>query len=108
MNAGALDKAIVIEQATATRNAAGEKTRTWTAITDAIAASVEYPSARQAMNSQQMQSEIDAVFTVRYRTDILPTETYRVIHATRAYRVKAVREIGRKVGLRLDCTARAE
>jgi len=108
MEAGKLDRYISIERATATRSATGEKTRTWTALAVLLPAAVEFPSTRQAMNSQQMQSEIDAVFSIRYRTDISPAEDLRVVYSARHYRIKGVREIGRRVGLRLDCSSRAE
>ena len=108
MEAGKLDHFIRIERATTTKTLTGEKSRTWATLADKIPAGVEYPSSRQAMNSQQMQSEVDAVFMVRYRTDLTPTEDLRIVFASRTYRIKAVREIGRKVGLNIDCTTRAE
>ena len=108
MEAGKLDRFIRIETAVATKTLTGEKSRTWVPLADKVPAGVEYPSSRQVMNSQQMQSEVDAVFMVRYRTDLTPKEDRRIVFAARTYRIKAVREIGRKVGLNIDCTTRAE
>jgi len=108
MEAGKLDRSIRIEKSINTRGTTGEKARSWVPVAIGVPASVELPSNRQAMNSQQLQSEVDAVITIRYRDDIAPQEDLRIIYAGRAYRIKGVREMGRKVALRLDCTARAE
>jgi len=109
MNAGTLDRRIDIQQAMPSKNAAGEKTRAWTPLADDVPAGVQLPSTRQVMNSQQMQSEIDAIFTIRYRTDLTAKEDRRISYEGRIYRIKGVRETGsRREGLLLDCTSRAE
>jgi SPP1 family predicted phage head-tail adaptor len=124
VQAGKLDRTVRIERATTVRLGTGEKSRVWIPITavfdggvfdpvvfdsaPGVAAGVDYQSTRQAMNSQQLQSEIDAVFEIRYRTDVTAQEDLRIVFEGRKYRIKGVREIGRKRGLFLDCTARAE
>lgn len=105
--AGSLDRRITIEQSIPTRSTTGEVTRSWVPLA-VVYASLTLPSARQAMSSQQMQSEVDAVFTIRHREDVTPHEARRVLFHGKRYRIKGVRELGRKVGLQLDCTARAE
>jgi SPP1 family predicted phage head-tail adaptor len=105
--AGKLDRRITIQQAAAVRNNAGEKTRTWSLLAK-VWAGVLFPSTRQAQNSQQLASEIDATFTIRYRTDVAPQENIRILFDGKYYRVTGVRELDRRAGLMLDCTARAE
>ena len=108
MEAGKLDRRIDIQQAQVSRLASGEKSRpNWLPLAT-VAASVAFPSTRQVMNSQQLQSEIDVVFEIRYRTDVTAREDLRIKHDGRFYRIKGARELGRREGLRLDCTARAE
>ncbi len=108
MEAGKLDRKIRIEQSIASRSATGEKSRTWVPLAIDVPAAVELPSTRQAMNSQQLQSEVDIVLTIRYRNDVTPTENLQIKFDGRSYRIKGVRELGRREGLRLDCAARAE
>lgn len=108
MGAGQFDRSIRLETSVATRTPTGEKSRSWSTVATAIPAKVELPSSRQVMNSQAVQSEIDAVFTIRFRTDITPDEAHRIVYNGVNYRIKGVREIGRRVALQLDCTARAE
>jgi SPP1 family predicted phage head-tail adaptor len=108
MEAGKLDRKIRIEQPQLSRNAAGEKTRNWIPLALNVAAGVVFPTTRQVMNGQQMQSEVDATFTVRYRIDLAPKEDRRIIFDGRTFRIKGVRELGRRVGLAVDCTTRAE
>jgi len=108
MEAGKLDRRIRIEQPQLAKNAAGEKTRTWIPLALNVAAGIAFPSTRQAMSGQQLVSEIDATFTLRYRTDLAPKEDRRIVFDGRTYRIKGVREIGRRVGLEVDCTTRAE
>lgn len=108
MEAGKLDRSVTIERATTTRSRTGEKTRSWSTVSSNVPAQVEYPSTRQTLSGQQVASEVDATITVRYRDDLTPQEDLRIVYNGRAYRIKGVRELDRKVGLRLDCTARAE
>lgn len=108
MDAGKLDRIIVIEKGTPGKNKARETTFEWAAFAKPWA-NYSVPNSRQVFNSQQLQSEIDAVFTIRFRTDIDPKEAFRVVYRGRYYRVKGARETGaRNTFLALDCTSRAE
>jgi len=60
-------------------------------------------SARERFAAQQTQAELDTVFEIRFRTDVVATD--RLVCDGRTYDIRPGREIGRREGLELLATA---
>lgn len=80
MDAGRLDKRIVIEAPTTGQNALGEPTRSWATLATVWAA-VEPLQGREFWAQQQVQNEVSSRVRIRYRTGI--TTDCRISYAGR-------------------------
>lgn len=111
MRAGALDRRVLIEQATAgAPSASGEVPLTWATLAD-VWASKEELSGRELFQAQQVAAKVDTRFRVRYSSDIAavtPSEMYRLVCEGRTYDITAVLELGRREGLEILAWERAE
>lgn len=94
--AGALDRKIVIEQPTVTRNAIGEATKAWSTFAT-VFASVTPTTAREYRGAQSIRSVKMTSFIVRYLSGL--REDMRISFDSRYYRITGINEVGRKEGL---------
>lgn len=87
MNAGILNRRIIIMKATSTQNEFGEKIDTWSTFVERWAM-IEPLSGREYFTAKQSLSEIDKRVTVRYSTGIKPS--MRLIYNNENYNIKSV------------------
>lgn len=111
MRAGQLDRRIRFEQVLATGevNDVGEPVERWVTFREVWARKRSLQGSERFAN-QQFLAEVDAVYETRHFDDITPREELRFVDVAdgRAFDIKAVHEIGRREGLELFATARAE
>lgn len=105
MRAGKLDRRITFQEKSVTRSARGEPVETWVDVATVWAQS--RPN-RGTERFATMQNVGKAVITLalRWRDDV--TILNRISFDGKLWDILDVREIGRRVGLEIDCTARAD
>lgn len=107
MIAGRLDRRIAFQVAREDQSASGEVRLTFVDHAE-VWAERRSQAAREAFKSDQRYAEVDEVFRIRYRTDVTPDAKMRIAFEGRAYDIKGVLEVGRREGLDVLATARAE
>ena len=109
LNAGDLDRRIVIQRPTETRSAPLFEPIQTFATYATVWASKRPATAKEIIKAREMGAEIDTVFEVRFSNDVRLTDpTFRVVHDGITHEIKGVMEIGRREGLMLLCVARNE
>ena len=114
MLAGPLDRRIILQRAaTAQDPGTGEEVSTWANIVatgdGSIAASWRRASARETLAASEVSAAVTDVFEIRYDSawsDLSPLD--RLTYNGKTYDIVEVAEIGRRVGLRVGATARAD
>ena len=103
MRAGELDRRVTLQhRELSDADTQGERTETFVTYATVWAKKREV-TERERFTAQQVQAELDAIFTIRYRNDVLATD--RLICEGRTYNIRPGREIGRREGLDLAATA---
>lgn len=103
-----LDRRISFERASRAQNDYGEEIETWLPMATVWAA-WRRASARETQAAAEVSASVTDVFEVRWSSqvsDLTPKD--RVIFDERIYDIAAVQEIGRREGLRIGASARAE
>lgn len=95
MRAGRLDRQIVIQVNTPTRNSFGEQAPKWATFAT-VWAEVLPVSGREAMQGGQILAQADTRFRIRYLAGLLPT--HRISYASNYYDIAHIAEIGRREG----------
>lgn len=98
--AGALDRWITIQAATHTVDEYGVPTAAWADVAT-VPAAVINRTAREALREQGAQTTTRVGFRIRWLSGVQTDQ--RVLFEGRAYNVREVGEIGRRVGLDLIC-----
>jgi SPP1 family predicted phage head-tail adaptor len=109
MRSGELDRSIVIQARTETgRDAMNAPIFTWAKIhiADTIPAAIETAGGSERFFGQQLIAKTDKVFRIRYRSDVGPLN--RIVYDGRDWDINATHELGRRDGLLIAATARAE
>lgn len=110
-NAGELDRRVRLERLIETRDPLQRAvTRNWVLLAD-IAAKVSVVSLKsdaEAVAAGQPAALQYRFFEIRYRQGISPSDQLRVVFAGQVFDIESVEELGRRIGLRLKATARAE
>lgn len=108
MKFGRMDSRILIERATLTTNAYGERTQAWTTLATVWADVIfREGSGNEQVQSLQLMSKQPVHFIIRYSTTVAGvTPKDRVTYNSKEYNIEAIQEIGRNEGLRLTCTIR--
>lgn len=101
INAGALDRRVVIEQLTVTRDAAGGELRSYSTRATVWGA-VRFLTGREVLAAAQPVATEQAEVLIRYRSDVLPTD--RVRFNGKTWGIDYLAEVGTRVGLRLVVT----
>lgn len=111
MNAGRLDRLIRFEQVLATGEVddAGEPVQRWITYRQ-VWAQKRSMQGSERFGDQQHLAEVDAVYQTRHFDDITPRKELRFVDLKdrRTFNIKAVHELGRREGLEILATARAE
>jgi head-tail adaptor len=108
LNAGDLDREILLQRATKTQDAeTGEEVTMWSA-GDRIWAQWLPGSTREAwMAQQRLSAYIDGIFRMYWRGDITPDQ-HRIVWGATVFDIKGTTEIGRREGLDVVVVARGE
>lgn len=88
---------IAIQQFTATDDGYGGRTEVWADVAT-VPAIVEPKGGREVWLNSQLQSRVDAVVTIRYRSDMADTTEAakrRLALGSRLYNVQAIRNVHR-------------
>ncbi len=105
MQIGQLDRAITIQQFTATVDGAGQEVKAWTTLA-IVWARVRPQRGAERFVAAQIVGKAVTTFRIRHRTDV--TVAYRLQWDSKTWDVHVVRELGRREALELDATARSE
>lgn len=111
INAGALDREIVLQTATTTQDQnSGEEVIDWDDHNETIWAQWLPAGTREAWQAQQrLQSYVDGVYRIYYREPAPTAAGSRIIgHDGRTYDIKPPIEIGRADGWDIPVVARGE
>lgn len=109
MPAGTMDRKIRIDQAQDVRAASGEMTRTWLPLFTAWAERTPL-NGSELYQAQQLAAKVDTRYRMRYRSGVSASADFALYDMSdgRTYDITAVIEIGRREGIELLATARAE
>jgi SPP1 family predicted phage head-tail adaptor len=108
MRGGALDERITIERATFTSNTYGEPIQTW-AVLATVWASREDVSDGERWRAAEVSATISHRFRIRFSNtvaDVNPKD--RIRFDGRVFDIHHVKELGRRAGLELTASARAD
>lgn len=108
MEAGKLDRRITLQRVTITRDEYNAPVETWADLTT-VWASYEPVSDGERFRAGERAAEISARFQIRYSSavkDVTPVD--RLTFDGKPYAITHVKEIGRRVGLELTATGRAD
>lgn len=98
MDAFKLDRRIVIEQRTDTRNALGEGVPAWTTFATVWAQRVPMRGA-ELFAAQQVVPQVENKLRIRWRDDL--DESMRIVDDGVTYGIQHIAEIGRRDGLEI-------
>lgn len=108
MQAGKLDRRISILRASMSRNSFNEQVATWEPIGTVWAAAVPVMDAERLRAGETLASS-KFRFTVRSSALTVTVDPRdRIVFGNRTFDINGVKEIGRKQGLEITATARAE
>jgi SPP1 family predicted phage head-tail adaptor len=108
MKAGPLDSRITIQRATLAENSVGEFVPTWAAITTLPASKVDIPDGER-WRAAEVAATVTTRFQIRWNAvtaTVSPKD--RIVCDGRTYDIHHVKELGRRVGLEVTASARAE
>lgn len=108
MKAGALDSRITIQRATMVENSVGELVPTWSTIATLPASKVDIPDGER-WRAAEVSATVTTRFQIRWNAitaTLSPKD--RIVCDGRTYDVHHVKELGRRVGLEVTASARAE
>jgi SPP1 family predicted phage head-tail adaptor len=105
MNAGDLDRRVTLERATVTLDAFGGETQTWATLAEVWAQAMPV-SDGEKWRAAEVAATISTRFRIRWRADLRVGD--RLIYDGRVFDIIGVKEIGRREGLEITASARAE
>ena len=100
-----MDRFITIEQFTAVQDSYGQETLTWTEFASVWAEKADI-KARERFSAQQDIAEETTRFRLRYLEGVTPK--MRIVHDGKTYDIEGIAELGRRAGLEITATARAD
>lgn len=98
MAAGDMDRKVIVERATVTRDLIGGVVETWATLVTIFCSYVPI-TGFEAMRNGMVRSSRAALFTTRFRTDI--TVKDRLSFGGEYWNITFLREIGRREGLEI-------
>lgn len=108
MKAGELDRRVTLQARALTKNAFNEDVESWP---DFATVWASYQPVRDAerFRAAEVAASITARFQIRWATALRGLDpTWRLTFDGRSFDIVAVKEIGRREGLEISATARAE
>ena len=108
MFAGSLDRRVTISRATVTTSTLGEATQTWVTLATVWANAMPVRDAEKAENGQ-INAEQAYRFQIRWSPVVASVNAKdRVIYDGLTYEIWGVKEIGRREGIEISATSRAD
>jgi SPP1 family predicted phage head-tail adaptor len=108
MLAGRLDRRISILRATGAADSFNEQVETWGTLAVVWAHAAPVQDAERQRAGETLASK-SYRFTIRYSSDVADIDPRdRVVFDGRTYDVSGIKELGRREGLEITATARAE
>lgn len=98
MRAGDLDRKLVIEEPTGTRNGIGENIETWSEFATVWAKRLPV-KANEYYATDQVNAPVEAVFRIRWLSGL--TAAMRISYDGKYYDILSIQEIGRREGYEL-------
>jgi SPP1 family predicted phage head-tail adaptor len=108
MKSGPLDRRVTIKRATTTANSFGEGVKTWATLAT-VWASQSPVSDAERVQSGQITADAQMRFRIRYSravADVNPKDRLEI--GGKVFEIWGVKEIGRREGLEISATARAD
>lgn len=111
LDAGAMDREVVIQQLTEPESASGFPVETWTTL-DTVWMEKLAVTGSERFRAAQLSAPIDVRWRCYYREDLDPdsvdvAKTRRLLYQGRVYDITAAIEIGRQDGIELTTVAGA-
>jgi SPP1 family predicted phage head-tail adaptor len=103
VEAGDLDRWIVIEKETVTRNKIGEATRSWTTFAE-VWAQKNDSRGKEVLSFGREQAHRASIFTIRWREGLTPL--MRIVHDGLVYDIVSIAELKRRELLEITAEAR--
>lgn len=103
MRAGELDRTIIIQSATETRDAYGAVTYTWGTFVEVWAKKKDL-RGDEYFSAQQVNAQVDCIFTIRWFPGVL--ETMRISYDGKLWDIRSLNELGRQEGLEIYAQVR--
>lgn len=108
MKSGKLDRRLTIERFTTTRDEFNDPVETWATLAE-VWASKEDVRDTERVAAQEVGAAITTRFQIRWSNDVADVNPKdRLVCEDKTYAIVAVKEIGRRRGLELSATARAD
>ncbi|MDP2358015.1 MAG: phage head closure protein [Beijerinckiaceae bacterium] len=108
IEAGKLDRRIVIQRATVTTNALNEEVQSWAPLITVWAGKREV-SDRERFAANEIGAEVTTRFTIRWSTQAGAVDARdRILYDGRVYNIHHAKEIGRRDGIEITAAARSE
>lgn len=108
MRGGDLDRRIQIMEKTVIQDDFGEEIATWSPIATVYAEKLEN-NGQERFSTAQFVGKRVCSFQFRWSSAVKGTTTlHRIVFDEVEFDIVAVKEIGRREGMRVDCTARSE
>ncbi|WP_075216157.1 phage head closure protein [Mongoliimonas terrestris] len=108
MRASGLDRRIVIQRATTAPDAMNEPIQTWSKLASVLAAKEDIRDSER-YSAGAVVAKITTRFRIRWSTtvaDVSPTD--RILFDGRVFDIVGTKEIGRREGVEITASARAE
>lgn len=105
---GKLDRRITLQQSTPSQSASGELTDVWADVATVRAQKIE-ARGDERFTGEQLVGSVNRSFRIRWSNDVKDiNDQWRLVYGGVAHNIIAVREIGRREGIEIDCYARGE
>lgn len=104
MNIGKLDRQIVIQRKTTTRDSEGGAVETWADYRTVWAEKLDVGGSK-GFRGGALRPETETVFTVRWNANF--TQLDRIVYRSTNYSILSIAEIGRKEGLAIQARTEA-
>ncbi|CAK0778987.1 Head-tail adaptor protein [Gammaproteobacteria bacterium] len=104
LNAGRMDRLVIIQRSTATRDTMGQETMSW-ATHASVWAQVTPVSGNEALKENRDVAALLAKFVIRFLSTV--TAKDRISYDSKYWDILSLREIGRREGLEIMAEVRA-
>lgn len=108
MHVGRRDRRIQVQGKTVAHNDAGEEVESWTTLATVWAEKKENGGNERFTAAQFVGKQVTTFRFSWHNAVKVVTVEHRIVFDGREFDIEAVREIGRREGIEVDCSARSE